>query len=197
MRIFAAIALGALAACSSNVRVPSDTVIYEVPQTGIASTSGGTDSFTSTIEGALAEGGPVPGQPLPPDGTPLDDDNLNLTLYTIEQQKIDAAIAERELAEARANLVVVPPSATVPNATSGVNIALFAQQTSNQVGENIYGRRGGTRLGSACGRYPNPDDAQRAFLAAGGPTTDSLGLDPNGDGFACKWDPAPFRQLRM
>jgi hypothetical protein len=29
-------------------------------------------------------------------------------------------------------------------------------------------------------------------LARGGPDKDPRGLDPDGDGFACGWDPAPF-----
>lgn len=194
--VLAAAAISALAACASNVRVPSDPVIYEVPQTGTASTSGGTDAFTATIESSLAEDG-TPAGALPPQGTPLDDDRLNLMEYTLQQQKIDAAIAERELAEARSQLVVVPTQGTVPTRTDGVNIALFAQQSTNQVGERVYQRRAGGRLGSACGRYRNPDEAQRAFLAAGGPSSDQLGLDPDGDGFACRWDPAPYRQLKL
>ena len=35
--------------------------------------------------------------------------------------------------------------------------------------------------------------AQEAFLKAGGPERDRYGLDPDGDGFACRWDPTPFR----
>ena len=37
------------------------------------------------------------------------------------------------------------------------------------------------------------DLAQKAFLSRGGPERDILLLDPDGDGFACKWDPRPFR----
>lgn len=219
MRIPAAILLGTLAACSSNVRVPDSQVIYEVPRTGTASTAGGGDPFTARIEGALADVDPATGQPiagapgaynpaapnygrvdyaqpLPAQGTPLDDDQLNLMQYTLEQQKVDAAIAEQQLAAARSQLVVVPPTSSVPTASGGANIALYAQQSANQVGQRIYPRRG-VGLGSGCGRYANADDAQRAFLSAGGPQTDSLGLDPDGDGFACRWDPEPYRQLKM
>ncbi len=39
----------------------------------------------------------------------------------------------------------------------------------------------------------SPDQAQEAFLEAGGPERDRKGLDPDGDGFACAWDPRPFR----
>ena len=95
---------GLLAACSSGaVTVPEGAGVYEVPQGGTASTAGGGD-FTSTIEGALAEptadGLPAhyPGATLPSaDGTgsALDDDQINLMQWTLEQQKIDAAVAER------------------------------------------------------------------------------------------------------
>ena len=117
--------------------------------------------------------------------------------WTLEQQKIDAAIAERELDAARAQLVVVQPGA-LPNRVEGVNIALYAQQTTNAVGERRYRPRVGARVAGvgSCGRYRDPDAAQRAFLAAGGPTGDRLGLDPDGDGFACSCDPAPYRALR-
>jgi hypothetical protein len=127
-------------------------------------------------------------------GTPLDDDRLNLNLYTLQQQRVDAAIAERDLAEARSQLVVVPAGG-LPNQTQGPNIALYAQQSSNAVGQRIY-NRGGLRISSACRRYSNDDDAQRAFLAAGGPQSDQIGLDGDGDGFACDWDPEPYRALR-
>ena len=42
-------------------------------------------------------------------------------------------------------------------------------------------------------RYASPDKAQQDFLAKGGPDRDRLGVDPDGDGFACSWDPRPFR----
>jgi hypothetical protein len=195
MRRIALLAVFALPACGAPVTVPSDATIYEVPPTGTASTYGGEPLGSPLDPYATA---PLPGSsemPLDAAGTPLDDDSLNLTLYTIEQQKIDAAIAERELADARSQLVVVP-TAGVPNQVQGVNIALFAQDTTNPVGQRVYDRSRGIRVTSACGRYRNPDDAQRAFLGAGGPQSDSLGLDPDGDGFACRWDPAPYRALR-
>ena len=140
----------------------------------------------------------APGQGLPQWGTPIGDDELNLMQWTLEQQKIDAAIAERELAEARSQLVVVQPG-PLPPQVQGVNIALYAQQTDNAVGERRYNRSVGaqvTGLGN-CGRFRDADAAQRAFLAGGGPERDRYGIDPDGDGFACRWDPTPYRQLRL
>jgi hypothetical protein len=214
MRKLAVLALAVLAGCATgDISVPRDPVLQQVtpnygamPTTSASSAGGGGMDFTSTIETALAEPGAAPAPahmgavtacpgcpPINPSGTPLDDDSLNLTLYTIEQQKVDARLAQQQLDAARSRLVVDRPG-SVPQGVAGVNIALYAQQSGNAVGERVYARRGGG--GGACGRYPNADAAQRAFLAAGGPASDSLGLDPDGDGFACKWDPTPYRQLR-
>lgn len=194
---------GLLAACTSGpVTVPNDPILTEVPYGGTASSAGG-DGFTSTIEGALATD--ASGQPAnvalagSVDGTgrALDDDQINLMQWTLEQQKIDAAIAERDLAEARSKLVVVQPG-PLPARPEGVNIALYANQTTNAVGESIYARPVGARVGGVgnCGRFRDADAAQRAFLSGGGPERDRYGVDPDGDGFACKWDPAPYRALR-
>jgi hypothetical protein len=188
---------GLLAACSGGaVTVPSDPVIMEVPQAGTASTAGG-DAFTSTIEGALAEGAPPVQGSATGTGTAIDDDRINLMQWTLEQQKIDAAIAEQDLLAARSQLVVVQPGA-LPNRPEGVNIALFAAQTQNAVGERVYDRSAAARVASVgnCGRFRDADAAQRAFLAGGGPQSDRYGIDPDGDGFACRWDPAPYRALR-
>jgi hypothetical protein len=57
-------------------------------------------------------------------------------------------------------------------------------------------KRGGISLrdqDAACAKYASPDLAQQAFLERGGPERDRLGVDPDGDGFACSWDPRPFR----
>jgi len=198
MRIPALAMIGFLAACTSSVTVPRDQVLLEVPPGGMASSAGGADPFVTTIQGTLADGSvpvidPVTG--LPPRPTPLNDDHINPMDFTLAQQRYDAAVAEQQLAAARSQLVVIQPN-TLPNRVEGVNIALYAQQSSNAVGQRIY-RRGGAGIGSSCGRYRTPDDAQRAFLAAGGPQTDRLNLDSDGDGFACRWDPTPFRQLRL
>ena len=46
----------------------------------------------------------------------------------------------------------------------------------------------------ACRAHANADAAQTAFIAAGGPVIDPHGMDPDGDGFVCGWDPRPYRQ---
>jgi len=197
MRLIAALAFGALAACTSgDIIVPSEPVLRQVPSPS-ASSSGNRD-FATTIENSLASPGVVnPGAPpLNAAGTPLDADTLNLTLYTIEQQKIDARIAEQQLLEARSQLVIVQPTG-VPQQDPAVNIALYAQQTTNAVGEPVHRRNRSAGLGAGgCSRFQSADEAQRAFLASGGPERDPRNLDPDGDGFACRWDPTPYRLLR-
>ena len=104
----------------------------------------------------------------------------------------------QRLARLRAAREEVAPE-PVPARPAGAapNIVAYAVSAGNAVGEPRY-RRGGllsiARLRDACARYPSPDRAQEAFLAAGGPARDRAGLDPDGDGYACGWDPAPFRR---
>ncbi|NEY90912.1 hypothetical protein G4Z14_11440 [Rhodobacteraceae bacterium KMS-5] len=71
----------------------------------------------------------------------------------------------------------------------------FALSTSHPVGTQMYDRAG-LKLKSpdaACLKYSSDIEAQEDFLAAGGPERDRRGIDPDGDGYACGWDPAPFR----
>ncbi|MCV2891549.1 hypothetical protein [Lentibacter sp. XHP0401] len=79
---------------------------------------------------------------------------------------------------------------------SGPNIVEYALSTSRPRGQGVY-RRVGLNLQAKytrnCAKYPSPDLAQSEFLERGGPERDRLGLDPDGDGYACTWDPAPFR----
>ncbi len=80
--------------------------------------------------------------------------------------------------------------------SAGDNVVAFALATSHAVGEAVYPRESGSeeRQARACGRYASDDLAQQAFLAAGGPDADPRGMDPDGDGYACGWDPERFRR---
>ena len=82
-------------------------------------------------------------------------------------------------------------------AASGPNLFVYALSTRHAIGEERYPRRHPLRWRrweAACAQYPHQDLAQEAFLAAGGPEKDPEHMDPDGDGYACWWDPAPFRQ---
>ena len=108
---------------------------------------------------------------------------------TIESDK-------ERIARNRAEYVVVQPKdlPTRPGDT-GPNIVEFALATKHAPGVQMYKRSGiGLRdANSVCAKYSSPDQAQQDFLAKGGPDRDRMGVDPDGDGFACSWDPRPFR----
>ncbi len=81
--------------------------------------------------------------------------------------------------------------------SGGPNLFVYALSTQHNVGQVRYNRSHPLRWRrweAACAQFPTQDLAQEAFLAAGGPERDPNHLDPDGDGFACWWDPAPFRQ---
>lgn len=89
------------------------------------------------------------------------------------------------------------PVQPLPTRTSDgtPNIVQFALSTSHAVGTPMY-ERSSLHVGnleSTCAKYGSADVAQEAFLAAGGPDKDRKGIDPDGDGYACSWDPQPFR----
>ncbi|WP_151720313.1 hypothetical protein [Gemmobacter serpentinus] len=97
---------------------------------------------------------------------------------------------------------VAPAAPTMPvqnlptRAGNSANIVQYALTTTNSVGQSMYDRPSLTMRNpeKACAAFSSPDQAQAAFLDAGGPQKDRKGLDPDGDGFACAWDPSRFRK---
>lgn len=106
--------------------------------------------------------------------------------------------AERLERQAAAYTVVEPTALPQRPGATGPNIVQYALNAPNDRGQAIYSRgglSGEARFQRNCAKYNTPDEAQRDFLSRGGPERDRLGIDPDGDGFACGWDPTPFRQL--
>lgn len=115
------------------------------------------------------------------------------------------AVAERQTIESDAERLernrqlyqVIEPTAVPTRSDSNrPNIVQYAIETSNPVGVQLYSRsflNSEGRTARNCGKYSSSSEAQEAFLAKGGPKRDPQGLDPDGDGFACYWDPSPFR----
>jgi hypothetical protein len=91
--------------------------------------------------------------------------------------------------------VVQPKDLPVRPGDTGPNIVEFALATTHAPGVQMYKRSGLSvrSANSACAKYSSSDQAQQDFLAKGGPDRDRMGVDPDGDGFACAWDPRPFR----
>ena len=73
----------------------------------------------------------------------------------------------------------------------------FALSTSHPVGQRVYrrGLGGAAKAERECAKYNTEELAQDAFLRAGGPQKDKIGLDPDGDGYACNWNPGTYRRL--
>lgn len=162
----------------------------------------GGDPLVGTIEDALnrADGtyatDPSTGLPLTNNyGIDPNSDSINLATYSQEQQAIDRAIAARELQNARNQLVIVSPD-QIQGASRANALQRFATTTTNNVGEKQYRRSlfsDAETTQSNCAQFRSADDAQKAFLAGGGPGSDPQRLDPDGDGFACGWNPAAYR----
>ncbi len=104
--------------------------------------------------------------------------------------------AERRAAQAAAYQVIQPAPLPQRDVDAGPNIVAYALNAPNAKGQEFYSRfilSGEGRFRRNCAAYRSADEAQRDFLARGGPERDPRGIDPDGDGFACAWDPAPFR----
>ncbi|MGJ8617239.1 MAG: hypothetical protein ACSHWS_10385 [Sulfitobacter sp.] len=120
------------------------------------------------------------------------------------ENNFDAVSGQRSIGDDKARIAanraqyqVVQPEALPDRGDTGPNIVAYALQNKHAVGTEIYPRRGlnkASKFERSCAEFSHPDQAQMAFLEAGGPTRDRKGMDPDGDGFACSWDPSPFRR---
>ncbi|PUB18638.1 hypothetical protein [Yoonia sediminilitoris] len=140
---------------------------------------------------------PVPAQP----AAPVVPNNSGIS----DEQSFDAVAgresiesdAQRRAAQAAARQQIAPTAVPERPSSTGPNIVEYAINAPNARGQEWYSRSllsGQGRFQRNCATYANDDEAQRDFLARGGPERDRRGIDPDGDGFACGWDPAPFKQ---
>ncbi|WP_224814087.1 hypothetical protein [Hasllibacter sp. MH4015] len=73
-------------------------------------------------------------------------------------------------------------------------VAAFALRTTHLPGQQQWRRNPFRRDGQdLCAQFPSRDQAQDRFLADGGPERDPNGMDPDGDGFVCGFDPSALR----
>jgi hypothetical protein len=150
------------------------------------------EALDPTADATATEGMPTSGE-VP---TALAGNNPSISqtqdFTTITQRETIESDSEKLAALAESYEVIQPTA--LPTRKNDVNIAAYAINQTNQLGNRIYIRDRSAQ--SNCFAFANdPDEAQRVFLANGGPKRDSRNLDPDGDGFACKWDPATYRKL--
>lgn len=161
----------------------------EVPTVGLEPVSGGAISATGTTPAP----GAAPTAALGGNSAGISDEQSFDAVTARQTIESDAA---RRQAQAAAYQQVQPGALPSRPSNSGPNIVAYALAATNYKGQAIYKRSFPRPEAAArkCAGYPSADAAQIAFLAAGGPERDRKGLDPDGDGFACTWDPAPFRR---
>ena len=174
------------------------------PSAGTPSAGAGSDDIAREAAAALAAAGQNSGQ-RPVEASPANPAPVLAGNAGISDENDFAAVSSRQsiesdaerLARQRAQYQVVNPTA-VPDRPQDLspNIVRFALSTSNPRGQRIYSRAGlnlQARSQRNCAEFASPDLAQIAFLELGGPKRDRKALDPDGDGYACGWDPAPYR----
>jgi hypothetical protein len=168
--------------------VPQQTVLppaREPGQTDIAALAAGAI--------AEAEGEQAATRPLPAGGNAgISDEQDFEAVAGRETIESDAERLER-MQEQRVE--IAPTEVPDRPGATGPNIIEYALSTSHPVGQQMY-RRFSLNMGRHernCLAYRSDDLAQEAFLAAGGPERDRQALDPDGDGYACGWDPAVYR----
>ena len=128
------------------------------------------------------------------DTTRLSDENDFEAVSERQSIESDAARIENN----RAMYVLIEPTSLPRRPGSNIpSIVEFAIKTTNPVGTQLYSRpfASKTRFDWNCAKYSSQSAAQEAFLIWGGPKSDPKGIDPDGDGFACYWDPDPFRSV--
>ncbi len=173
----------------------------------LQATDGSTEALTNAVNNALEATAPAEDTAVdtavvanisPSSGDALASDSgvLNLAEQSqAEQLRLRTADAAA-LAAAAAQRQVIQPG-QMPEVVAGVNIITYARETTNAVGARQYRRPSIRRTNTSlqCRKFNSADDAQRNFLANGGPQNDPLNLDPDGDGFACRWSPEAYRAL--
>ncbi len=173
--------------------IPTGTAIVPPVTTGVTSSdlaaaginTGGTDETPPVV----AEVDPLTGN------SEISDEQSFSAVTSRESIESDA---ERRARQAAAYQLIEATSLPDRNGNVGPNIVQYALQAPNNRGESVFDRAGFSgegRFTRNCAKYRTPDEAQRDFISRGGPQRDRLGIDPDGDGFACGWDPQPFRVL--
>lgn len=167
---------------------------------GTASSADIAAETRAALLAAQANSGQVPVEASPSNPAPALIGNRGISdennFEAVASRQTIESDAER-LAQQRSQYQQVQPTA-LPTHRGGSdpNIVQYALSTAHPRGIKMYSRAGiNLRARSArnCAGFSSPELAQIAFLEAGGPQRDRQALDPDGDGYACGWDPSPYR----
>lgn len=173
---------------------------------GAAPPASDADSLAADTRATLAQTGVVTPQPAQPTTAGTSTPQTVSTAGGISSENdFDAVGAERTIeddatliAQNRAQYKVFEATELPQRSGSeGPNIVQYALSTTHPAGTRVYSRSGfnaQSRYQRNCAKFPSAEAAQMEFLSTGGPKRDRKGLDPDGDGYACGWDPAPFRK---
>lgn len=173
----------------------AQTQVAQLPQQQ-STTQGGlsTGPRTSVVGGReVLNASPSNPAPLAVNNASISDENDFGAVSSRQSIESDKA----RIASNRAQYAVVQPTA-LPSRTGNnqPNVVAYALQTKHPRGTQVHRRLGlssAAKTSRNCAAYSSADEAQIDFLARGGPAKDRLALDPDGDGFACNWDPAKYR----
>lgn len=150
-------------------------------------------SDPQSLDAELAAGATASAAPLVQSNPDISDEN---SFDAVAGRETIASDAARIEANRQQYQVVEPTELPERSGSAQPNVVQYALQTSHPKGTPVYRRSNLPSLSSlerSCARYASSDEAQIDFLERGGPERDRRGLDPDGDGYACDWDPAPFR----
>ncbi|NOX40293.1 MAG: hypothetical protein GXP05_07205 [Alphaproteobacteria bacterium] len=189
------LALLVLAACN-DLTVGGGAVEQKIKPVAAAPTTPATDTASATTDGTTAPAdAPANAVIVINNDNPLISNSQNFEAVT-EQATAEADKARLEAQKKK--FAIIAPTALPTRSKKTVSVVQYALNSTNAVGEKKYTRGfGGGKTASArnCAKFSSSDDAQVAFLQAGGPKRDSKNLDPDGDGFACDWSPDAYRKL--
>lgn len=185
--------------------VPLATATTSTAAAPMTTAGSDADDIARETAAALAAAGSNSGV-APVDASPSNPAPQVFSNPGISDENDFAAVGERRTLQAdadrqaqnKANYQVIEPGALPQRSgNAGPNVVTYALSTSHAVGTKMYSRFGfnsAARFDKNCAKYSSADLAQTEFLSRGGPKSDRMGLDPDGDGYACNWSPLAFRR---
>ena len=200
MRALFMFSMGLTLAACGGVDVPNSTYVPAQDQqlrdaefAGLPAPIELLDTLPNEIGPEVEEESAANTAPLPAPNNPGLSDEQDFGAVS-DRQSIESD-AERLERNRALYTLIEPTEVPIRPGTDIPNIVAYAIKTSNPIGQPLYLRpfKSQNRSLWNCAKYVSDAAAQEAFLKAGGPERDRYGLDPDGDGFACRWDPTPFR----